>query len=205
MDDWNKKKHVRPPGHDTVLALGLKTVYYSVTQLLVRRRLFDEVGLFGREWGSFGDLEWQMRAALTTQTVHVPEYLATWRIHPQQSSQMTGYIKAVHEGNFLKMADGVIAFSQARKLPFPGGLPNRLRRFYWAEYISDLLGNEPSAAGKIKVLLQSFRADPALIWPFVRSRCRKYILRQLPDPENHVRRELQRLKLDNVSAVEIKL
>jgi glycosyltransferase involved in cell wall biosynthesis len=201
MGDWNKKNHVRPRGHDTVLGLGLKTAYYSITQVLLRRSLFDDVGLFGREWGPFGDLEWQMRAALTTQTVHVPEALATWRFHPLQSSQTDRYVKAVHDGLFLKMADTVIAFSQARNLPFPGGLPKRLRRFYWAEYISDLLGNEPNIAGKIKVLLQSFRLDPALAWPFFQSRFRKYFLRKLPNPEVHVRRELQRLKLDNISPV----
>jgi len=46
LGEWNKKRHVRPQGHDAVMALGLKTAYYSITQILIRRSLFDEAGLF---------------------------------------------------------------------------------------------------------------------------------------------------------------
>jgi glycosyltransferase involved in cell wall biosynthesis len=99
--DWIKKYHVRPRGHDAVVALALKSVYFSVAQILVRRDLFDLIGMYESRWGSFGDFEWQMRAALATKTVHVPEYLATWRIHPQQASQAEQYLKAIREGWFL--------------------------------------------------------------------------------------------------------
>jgi glycosyltransferase involved in cell wall biosynthesis len=98
LGEWNKKSHVRPQGHDTVMALGLKTAYYSITQILVRRSVFDAVGGFEKKWGPFGDLEWQLRAALATKTVHVPESLATWRFHPQQASQADRYQKAVRAG-----------------------------------------------------------------------------------------------------------
>jgi glycosyltransferase involved in cell wall biosynthesis len=202
LGDWNKKPHVRPRGHDTVMALGLKTAYYSITQILVRRSLFDEVGMFQKHWGSFADLEWQMRASLATKTVHIPEYLATWRIHPEQASQFERYVKAAREGWFLDMADTVIEFSRAHNLPFPGGLPRRLRRFYWDEYISANLGAEKSHLGKLRVLLKSLWHNPALILPFCHSRFRKYILRKLSDPATQVRRELHRLNLDNLSAVE---
>ena len=215
MGEWNTKAHVRPQGHDTVMALGLRTAYFSINQILIRRSLFDEVGMFDKRWGSNGDMEWQMRATLATKTVHIPEYLATWRIHPQQATQRDRYLKAVREGCFLKMADSVIKFSQARNLPFPGGLPRRLRRFYWDEYIWDLHDKEPSDAGRIRFLLKSILRDPALIPLFFRSQFREYILplffksqfrkhnmHKLPDPATRVRSELHRLNLDNVSAVE---
>ncbi len=195
MGEWNKKYHVRPQGHDTVMALGLKTAYYSITQVLVRRSLFDQVGLFEKQWGPFGDLEWQLRAALATKTVHIPEYLATWRIHPQQASQADRYKKALREGCFLKMADATIEFSRARNLPFPEGLPRCLRRFFWDEHISALLGAEKNYSGKFRVLFKSFWRDPKFILPFFQSRFRKYITRQKPDDEAQVRAELNRLGL----------
>jgi glycosyltransferase involved in cell wall biosynthesis len=202
LGEWNKKHHVRPRGHDAVVALGLKTAYYSITQILVRRSLFDEAGLFEKRWEPYGDLEWQMRAALTTKTVHIPEYLATWRLHPQQASQFERHVKAVRDGLYLEMANAVVQFSRNRNLPFPGGLPRRLRRFCWAEHISAYWVAETSLLEKLTVLLKSLWRNPALIMPFFQSRFRKYILRKLPDPATQVRRELHRLNLDNLSPVE---
>jgi glycosyltransferase involved in cell wall biosynthesis len=203
MGEWNNKSHTRPQGHDTVMALGLKSVYYSITQILVRRSLFDEVGWFEKKWGPFGDLEWQLRAALATKTVHIPEYLATWRFHPQQASQADRYKKAVRAGWFLEMADAAIAFSRAHNLPFRGGLPERLRRFFWDEYISALLGDEKKISGKFRVLFKSLWGDPEMILPFYRSRFRKYVTRQKPDADIQVRKELSRLGLDSLSPVKL--
>jgi GT2 family glycosyltransferase len=198
MGEWNKKQHVRPRGHDTVMALGLKTPYYSITQILVRRTLFDEVGLFENHWGSFGDLEWQMRASLATKTVHIPEYLATWRIHPQQASQLDRYQNAVREGLYLDMAETVIRFSQAHNLPFQGGLPKRLRRFYWNECIKARLRAEPKYHRKFGVLLKSLSFGPALIAQAAQRLCRRQISGKDGDIPNDVRKELSRLGLDNV-------
>jgi glycosyltransferase involved in cell wall biosynthesis len=202
--DWNQKFHVRPQGHDTVMALGLKTAYYSITQILVRRSLFEEVGLFQKNWGSFADLEWQMRAALATKTVHIPEHLATWRIHPQQASQADRYKKAARDGWFLAMADAAIEFSRARNLPFPGGLPARLRRFFWDEHISALLGNEKNYSGKFRVLFKALWRNPEFFPQFFQSRFRKYVLRKGPDTAAQVRKELHRLGLDNLLPVELR-
>jgi GT2 family glycosyltransferase len=196
--DWNRKYHVRPRGHDTVVALGLRSVYYSVTQILIRRSLFDEVGLFERKWGSFGDLEWQMRAALATKTVHVPEYLATWRIHVQQASQAEHHFKAVRAGWFLEMANSVIQFSRAKNLPFQGGLPGRLRFFYGEECISARLAVEIKYFRKFRVLMAAFRFDPGLLVPFFKSRFRTRILGRKVDREAEVRKELSHAGLDSL-------
>ncbi len=197
--EWNQKHHVRPRGHDTVMALGLKTAYYSITQILVRRSLFDEVGMFESQWGPAGDLEWQLRAGLATKTVHVPEYLATWRIHPQQSTQLERHYRAVLEGCYLKMADKVLKFSLVRNLPFPGGLPHRLRRFYWDEYISAHLSAEKTFMGKFRILSESFRLDPSLVIPFLRSRFYSRVLRRSQNYQFEIQKELRRLDLDALS------
>ena len=197
--DWNKKYHVRPRGHDAVVALALRTVYFSVTQILVRRDLFDLTGMYESRWGSFGDFEWQMRAALATKTVHVPEYLATWRLHPRQASQLEQYLKAVREGWFFDMATSAINFSRAHDLPVRGGLPGRLRRFNWNESMFARLAAEKSRLGKFHVLCESLRQGPMLLGSFLQAYFRGRFLHQAPEIENEVRKELSRLGLDTLS------
>jgi len=41
------------------------------------------------EFGSVADYEWVMRATLVASTVHVPEALASWRLHQHQATPMT--------------------------------------------------------------------------------------------------------------------
>ena len=67
--------HVRLAPFDGLLHLGGETVYRSITQLLIRRSLFDSVGMFESRWGSVGDFNWDMRAGLVANTVHVTRYV----------------------------------------------------------------------------------------------------------------------------------
>jgi glycosyltransferase involved in cell wall biosynthesis len=78
--------HVRIAPHDGLLHAFIKTVYQSVTQLLVKREVFDAVGLFLENAGSIADYEWDMRASFHFNVVHIPLYLATWRIHKDQAT-----------------------------------------------------------------------------------------------------------------------
>jgi glycosyltransferase involved in cell wall biosynthesis len=199
--DWNKKYHVRPCGHDTVVAMSLTSVYYSVTQILTRRSLFDRAGLFENKWGPFGDLEWQMRAALVAKTVHVPRYLATWRVHSMQASQIEPYYRAVREGWFLEMADSVINFSKAQNLPFLGGLPRRLRYFYWRECIKGRLDVEKKRLRKILILMTALYREPGLVARSLQNWCLKNIFKKHTGNarENQVRKDLDDLGLNVLS------
>lgn len=85
--DWMDRPHKRLAPHDGLLYCAERCVYTSITQLLIRRGLFDEIGLFRDDLGSEGDWEWEMRASLLVNTVHVPEKLATWRVHPEQATK----------------------------------------------------------------------------------------------------------------------
>ena len=82
--------HLRYAPYDGILHCALESVYISLTQLLIRRTVFDDAGLFRNDWGATSDFEWNMRASLLTNVLHLPETLATWRIHPQQSTTRTG-------------------------------------------------------------------------------------------------------------------
>ena len=85
--DLLHKRHIRMAPYDGILHCGIKTVYTSITQLLIRRSVFDRVGLFLTDRGSMADFEWGMRASLVCNVLHIPEYLATWRRHDLQATQ----------------------------------------------------------------------------------------------------------------------
>ena len=76
--------HIRLAPYDGLLHCALQTIYVSLTQLLIRRSVFEKVGLFRQDWGPMGDFEWGMRASLVCNTIHIPNTLATWRLHPKQ-------------------------------------------------------------------------------------------------------------------------
>jgi GT2 family glycosyltransferase len=84
---WMDRAHIRLAPHDGLLYCAERCVYTSITQLLIRRSLFDKIGLFRTDLGSEGDWEWEMRASLLANTLHVPQFLATWRIHPEQATK----------------------------------------------------------------------------------------------------------------------
>ncbi len=84
--DLLQRRHIRRAPLDGLLHLNGKTVYISITQLLIRRSLFDRIGLFQSRWGSVGDFNWSMRAGLVANTVHVPDTWGGWRIHANQAT-----------------------------------------------------------------------------------------------------------------------
>ncbi len=81
--------HLRKAPFDGLLHLLGKTVYISITQLLIRRSLFDRIGLFDSRWGSTGDFAWSMRAGLAANVIHVPDTWGGWRVHSGQATAMS--------------------------------------------------------------------------------------------------------------------
>ena len=50
--------HVRRAPYDGLLPLSGNYVYFSFTQLLIRRSLFEQIGPLESRWGSIGDFNW---------------------------------------------------------------------------------------------------------------------------------------------------
>ncbi len=100
---WLKQYHKRLAPHDGILHFAVNTVYTSITQLLIRKQVFDEIGYFETCWGAMGDFEWEMRASLLYNTVYIPEYLATWRKHSAQAT--TNPYTSKNLNTLLKMAN----------------------------------------------------------------------------------------------------
>lgn len=80
------RTHLRKTPYDGLLHMLGQTVYISLTQLLIRREVFDRIGMFRSDWGSISDYYWDMRAALTTDTIHVGDTWASWRVHGTQAT-----------------------------------------------------------------------------------------------------------------------
>ncbi len=84
-DDY-LRPHLRRAPYDGVLHSTMHTIYHSITQVLVRRHVFEQTGPFPTAYGRGGDFCWGMKAGLHFDVVHVPKFLATWRIHEGQAS-----------------------------------------------------------------------------------------------------------------------
>ena len=81
---------IRRAPYDGILHYGLRTVYTSINQLLLRREAFSKAGVFRTDLGPTGDFEWGMRAGFLLDILHVPRRLAAWRRHPSQATGDTG-------------------------------------------------------------------------------------------------------------------
>lgn len=78
--------HIRYAPYDYYYHLGGKTVYTSITQLLIRKTLFEKTGLFPTDFGCSADYLWEMHAALHANVFFCPQKLASWRIHEEQAT-----------------------------------------------------------------------------------------------------------------------
>jgi glycosyltransferase involved in cell wall biosynthesis len=76
----------RSPPHDCLLHFSTKSVYFSLTQLLMRTAIARTNGPFDTTVGSIADFGWLVRLTNVAGTVHVPAKLAAWRFHGSQLS-----------------------------------------------------------------------------------------------------------------------
>jgi len=117
------RAHIRPAPLDGLLHLAGESVYVSLTQLLVRRSLFERVGLFEAQWGSVGDFNWNMRAALAASTIHVPGTWASWRLHGAQATAGAALGSPGHQLRLTSMMEHALASPSAR---LPAGITKAL-------------------------------------------------------------------------------
>lgn len=84
---WLEVPSVRSGKMDFLLHAALGgTMWVTMASVMIRRCLLDRIGLFRVDLGSYADIEWTLRACLTTDVSWVPGRLATFRIHADQAS-----------------------------------------------------------------------------------------------------------------------
>ena len=105
------QRHVRRAPFDGLLHMLGTIVYFSITQLLIRRSLFDKVGLFESRWGSIGDFNWEMRAGLVANTIHVPDTWGGFRVHPLQATARWNFASPEFFTKLEEMIDDALSRS----------------------------------------------------------------------------------------------
>lgn len=101
--------HVRRAPFDGLIHLTGQHVYFSITQLLIRRSVFSKIGDFSDRWGSISDFNWEMKAGLVANIIHVPDTWASWRVHPKQASAGLDIDSADYGENFEQMIKDAIS------------------------------------------------------------------------------------------------
>jgi len=101
--------HIRRAPYDGLIHLTGMHVTLSITQILIRRSIFERTGLFSSKWGSISDFHWEMKAGLVSSTVHVPDTWASWRLHPHQATASVERFKPEHDLKVEEMIDDALA------------------------------------------------------------------------------------------------
>ena len=164
--------HVRRAPFDGLLHLLGGSVYVSITQLLVRRSVFERIGGFERRWGSMGDFNWNMRASLLFDTVHVPDTWGGWRIHPHQATAYISLGSAEHARQIDEMIEDASA-SCGRLLPTP---MRRRLHVEWLPRARDLRAFDRAVANRVRsgprkaFILGRALTGSAAAWQRVKSR-----------------------------------
>jgi glycosyltransferase involved in cell wall biosynthesis len=190
-DDY-LRPHVRRAPFDGVLHAAMHTQYHSITQILIRRRVFEKTGPFPPQYASGGDFCWGMKAGFTCNIVHVPEFLATWRIHDAQAS--TTYHETAAERLLMaRMVDEALAArmegSAAARLP-----AGPMRFLYRYEHYQLAYAEAKSRLAKIRVVASMAR-DPSVLARALGRRLAGG--RHRINRVEYTRRLLRRLKLES--------
>ena len=86
-DRWRDVPHRRPHELDLLIHFCIGIPWITAGSLVFRRSLLKKTGLFRTDCFHDADRFWSLRASLHSDTISLPECLASWRYHPDQASQ----------------------------------------------------------------------------------------------------------------------
>ncbi|WP_035992808.1 glycosyltransferase family A protein [Leptolyngbya sp. KIOST-1] len=85
--DASNYAHRRAALFEFLMHCVYRTIYRTMTSLVLRRSLISQVGPFSTQVGSAGDYDWTMRLTMHTDTLFIPETLTAWRKYEGQATQ----------------------------------------------------------------------------------------------------------------------
>lgn len=162
-EEWLKKSHVRMAPLDGLSYMAFGCPYLSQTQIVVRKSVFEDIGLYRCDLGSSGDHEWTMRACLKYDTVHVPEYLATWRLHQQQATKFD-VLRSERRKKFRKMNQMALDWARENRVELDSEMIKRLKNIYRIDQEQYLLREAKGALPKLKQFAKSCWQHPDFFW-----------------------------------------
>ena len=94
---WLNRPHRRAGVLEFLVHLTRGTSWTTITSVLFRASLLTKVGFFESRGTAVADQLWAARTALASDTVWIPDHLATWRRHDRQaSSQWSRRLAQLH-------------------------------------------------------------------------------------------------------------
>lgn len=159
------RRHIRKAPFDGLLHLFGQTVYTSITQLMIRRSLFAETGLFPTNRGSIGDFQWVMKASLLTDTIHLPDTWGGWRQHRMQATALSDKGSPEHWQALesmsrcaLKEAGGALMAPVRSFIRSPAAMSNLRKNRIRAEFAA-----KTGRFDRIKYIASRTREDPTVV------------------------------------------
>jgi len=189
LKEWANVPHKRLAPHDGILHFAVNTVYTSVTQILIRKRVFDEIGNFKAAWGPMGDFEWGMRASLLYNTVYIPQILATWRLHPDQAT--TNPFTSKNLAKLLDMAFHALSFAQMRQPQLRHLSFHELSLRYQLARLSIGLSEQQNLAKKWRYLWQYCKNEPVIVWAYWVTKKVSWGNYEISDPIDWIRNRIK--------------
>lgn len=83
----NTYPHIRPGLFEFLMHYTYRAIYTTITSLVFRKPLIQQLQGFKSIYSSSGDYDWTMRMALCTDVLYLPETLATWRVYQEQATR----------------------------------------------------------------------------------------------------------------------
>jgi glycosyltransferase involved in cell wall biosynthesis len=134
VGDLLNRTHIRRAPYDGFLHLMGQNIYTSITQLVIRRTLFERTGPFSGAWGSVGDFHWDMKASLLANTVYVPSTWASWRVHSRQATAFQALMSPEHRRKVDEMIGDAFKTCEPH---LPPAIASGLRD-HWIEWSRDM-------------------------------------------------------------------
>jgi hypothetical protein len=90
----NEYAHIRDGLCEFFMHFAYRAIYTTITALVFRHRLIEQLQGFKTTCGPIGDYDWTMRMGLFSNTLFIPEILATWRLYGEQATRQTTRLAA---------------------------------------------------------------------------------------------------------------
>lgn len=84
--EWLSSDSIRHGQTEFLLQTCFGTTWTTMTAIVFRRSLLDQIGLFRTDRSAWADTEWSLRACLRTDIAYIGRRLVSWRLHPRQAS-----------------------------------------------------------------------------------------------------------------------
>jgi glycosyltransferase involved in cell wall biosynthesis len=158
----NRQAHIRSGLCEFMLHFVYRSIYRTMTSLVMRRSLIEQLQGFSSQYGSVGDFDWTMRMCLHTDVLFIPELLATWRLYDAQATQLAGDEKLVAHtvAVALKNLDLFLDAAAGQDLD-PVRLRTRIENDHASAIVRSLnSGQLPSTVKQLAKLLRNYPLYP---------------------------------------------